>query len=100
MTYLEKLSEHSLLELEGVLFAHLYMFNSFGNLYTMYRDLYTIKEGKVYIIEGKKLTKVNMNYFQVTTQFRRIGIYDLSKPYKSTSSKEYSYSDVKKIFKL
>ena len=100
MNRLEEINRLELKRLEGVLFAHIYLWNAFGNSYTACRDLYTVKDGRVYIVEGRKLTQVEMPAFEITALFRRIGRYNPAKDYKSTLSRSYTYSEIKKLFNL
>lgn len=100
MSRLEEINQLELKRLEGALFAHVYLWNAFGNSYTACRDLYTVKDGEIYIVEGRKLTQVKMTAFEISAQFRRIDRYDPAKDYKRTLSRSYTYSEIKKLFKL
>lgn len=86
-------------ELEGGLFAHIYMCN-FAESHFVSRDLYTVKDGKVYDVtqkDGLYLTKDSC--FDLKRDAKRIGKYDPNKTYKRTFN-SYTYSEIKKLLKL
>lgn len=94
--YLEKFIAK---KLEGGLFAHIYMHN-FSGKHFVSRDLYTVKDGKVYDVTQKNgLYATGDTCFDVDKDCKRIGKYDPNKTYKRTTN-SFKYSDIKKLLKL
>ncbi len=88
---------------EGRLFVYIWMhtLSLSGKKYLIAKEYYTVINGVVYIIEGdgSKLTPSGDSLFEITTECRRVGVYNPSKKYKQVN-KVYTYSEFKKLLKL
>lgn len=87
-------------ELEGGLYACITVNNVFGNSFIAVRDLYTVLDGVCYQICGNDLVKSEDNLIHIKASCKRIGKYDRNKSYYRKVSKEYTYAEMKKLFKL
>lgn len=86
-------------DLEGGLFAHIYMTN-FGGQHFVSRDLYTVINGQVFDVTQKKgLYFTDDTCFELNKCSKRIGKYDPSKTYTRTTN-SFMYSEMKKLLKL
>lgn len=86
-------------ELEGGLFAYLSL-RYCGRDYVARRDLYTVKDGIVYNIDSDgSLFATGDVLYHIQRDCHRIGKYNPSDKNESTS-KAFSYSEIKKTLKL
>lgn len=85
---------------EGDLFAHLYMSSWSSDRITLRRDLYAIVDGVVLEVGFGKETPSGDTVFDIVKDCKRISKYNPNKKYKRTVSKDFSYSEIKKMFKL
>lgn len=87
-------------ELQGGLYACISVSNIFGNTFIAVRDLYTVLDGVCYQVCGADLVKSEDNLIHIKASCKRIGKYDPHKSYYRKVSKEYTYAEIKKLFKL
>lgn len=86
-------------ELEGGLFAEIYLRYSFGQ-YIAKRDLYTVKDGEVYYINADNtLAKANDSLWDLKRSCHRVGTYNPKTKYKPLAC-TLSYADVKAALKI
>lgn len=87
-------------EFEGGLFAEIAMTNISGKTFFVRRDLYTVLSGICYELGSGKPLPTGDTMISIKANCNRIGKYDPNKEYKCTVSKNYSYAEIKKLFKL
>lgn len=83
---------------EGKLFIHIYLVY-FSKTYSVIKDFYTVKNGKVYVLENEKETLSKDTLFDLTKDCVMVGKYNPNRKYKRII-KEYTYSEFKKLHKL
>jgi hypothetical protein len=98
MTMEEYLSEISK-ECEGMLFVDISLSGGSCGYWFAHKDYYTVKNGKVYIIEGNQLTDSKDSLEDLYTQCLKVGKYFEGKTYKR-SVREFRYKDLKKLLRL
>ncbi|MEM7087915.1 MAG: hypothetical protein AAF489_17165 [Bacteroidota bacterium] len=85
---------------EGKLFAHIWLHTYQGSTYWVNKDYYTVKEGKVCFIEKDgQLRHSDDTMLQLSTQCKLVGKYDPTKNYQR-KHKEFTYAEIKKLFKI
>lgn len=97
---MDEIEKHLAKEFEGGLFAEIAITNIGGRTFIARRDLYTIIDGVCYEVGSGKLFATGDSMLSIKTSCYRIGKYDPNKKYQFTVSKSYSYSEMKKLFKL
>ena len=86
-------------KLEGGLFAEISL-HYCGKDYVARRDLYTVKNGKVYNVnENGSLTATGDKLHDIKRDCHKIGKYNPSDK-NQFKSKQFSYSEIKKALKL
>lgn len=84
---------------EGKLFVNICLINILGNSYCINKDYYTVKNGKVCMVNDGKEYFTGDTLLNISTDCKQIGIYHPEKIYKRVM-KDYTYSEFKKLHKL
>lgn len=88
---------------EGGLFAHVWLIK-IGNQISVTKDLYTVQNGQVLIIERNKegkqqLTPSGDTVLDIETQCKRVGKFNPNKSYRR-KIRDYEFKEFIKIHKL
>lgn len=96
----DRVEEYLAEKYEGRLFAHVWVRPNIGaREFWCMKDYYTVKNGKVCLIEGDKLTESGDPLNNLSVHCRRIGMYEPGKTYER-KSETLSYSELqKRLFK-
>ena len=98
MMPLEEIERRLAIDFEGKLFVHVWLMKTFAT-YMVCKDYYTVFNGKACSIHGGELDPTGDTMMKLQTDCRRVGVYNPLKTYKSIT-KNYSYSEIKKLLKL
>jgi hypothetical protein len=94
----DTIEEYLAKEYEGKLFVNIFLLPCFGS-YTVRKDYYTVLNGLVYSTHEGELHASGDTMLSLQTDCKKIGKYNPDKKYKTTT-RNYSYSEIKKLFKL
>jgi len=84
---------------EGKLFVDISLLKIMGSSYSINKDFYTVKEGKVCMVNDGKEYFTGDTLLNISTDCKQIGIYDPNKIYKRII-KDYTYAEFKKLHRL
>lgn len=84
---------------EGKLFVDVSLMKIFGNSFSINKDYYTVKDGKVCMVNDGKEYFTGDTLLNLSTDCKQIGIYHPNKIYKRVI-KTYTYSEFKKLHKI
>lgn len=89
--YDKQINEYLASELEGKLFVHIEFYKTFGETYSIHKDYYTCKNGKVCCVNDGRECFTDDKLIELR-MIKQVGEYDPKETYKRVI-KNYSYEE-------
>lgn len=89
--YDKQIHDYLVSELEGKLFVDIELYKAFGDDYSIHKDYYTCKDGKVCCVNNGVECFTNDKLIELR-MIKQIGLYDPKETYKRVI-KRYSYDE-------